>query len=107
MILDVPAALQGKELTDMVRRAETLIIPVLPSPIDIRAASRQLPSSSSTCSFSGGVPPGSGSPRGWRIQSSRPGTLTVATSVGVSRRNRWPREAGITRLINRPVLVGR
>jgi chromosome partitioning protein len=39
MILDVPAALQGKELTDMVRRAETLIIPVLPSPIDIRAAS--------------------------------------------------------------------
>jgi chromosome partitioning protein len=39
MIMDVPAGLHGKDLTDMVRRAETLIIPVLPSPIDIRAAS--------------------------------------------------------------------
>jgi chromosome partitioning protein len=37
-IYDVPAGLRGKELTAMVRRAETLIIPVLPSPIDIRAA---------------------------------------------------------------------
>ena len=37
-IFDVPAGLRGKELTAMVRRAETLIIPVLPSPIDIRAA---------------------------------------------------------------------
>lgn len=39
VIYDVPAAISGKELTAMVRRAETLIIPVLPSPIDIRAAS--------------------------------------------------------------------
>jgi chromosome partitioning protein len=38
VIYDVPAGLRGKELTAMVRRAETLIIPVLPSPIDIRAA---------------------------------------------------------------------
>jgi chromosome partitioning protein len=38
VIYDVPAGLRGKELTDKVRRAETLIIPVLPSPIDIRAA---------------------------------------------------------------------
>lgn len=38
VIYDVPAAVHGKELTAMVRRADTLIIPVLPSPIDIRAA---------------------------------------------------------------------
>jgi len=39
VIYDVPAGIKGKELTALVRRAETLIIPVLPSPIDIRAAS--------------------------------------------------------------------
>lgn len=39
VIYDVPAAVSGKELTSLVKRAETLIIPVLPSPIDIRAAS--------------------------------------------------------------------
>ena len=39
VIYDVPAGLRGKDLTAMVRRAETIIIPVLPSPIDIRAAS--------------------------------------------------------------------
>jgi len=39
-IHDVPAGIKDRELTAMVRRAETLIIPVLPSPIDIRAASR-------------------------------------------------------------------
>ena len=38
-IYDVPAGLRGKDLTAMVRRAQTIIIPVLPSPIDIRAAS--------------------------------------------------------------------
>ncbi|MDT8383463.1 MAG: ParA family protein [Gammaproteobacteria bacterium] len=38
VIYDVPAGLRGTELTAMVRKAETLIIPVLPSPIDIRAA---------------------------------------------------------------------
>ncbi len=39
-IHDAPAGIRGKELTALVRRAETLVIPVLPSPIDIRAASR-------------------------------------------------------------------
>ncbi len=39
-IHDAPAGIKGRELTALVRRAETLIIPVLPSPIDIRAASR-------------------------------------------------------------------
>jgi chromosome partitioning protein len=39
VIYDVPAGISGKELTAMVKRTDTLIIPVLPSPIDIRAAS--------------------------------------------------------------------
>ncbi|MEJ2509607.1 MAG: ParA family protein [Gammaproteobacteria bacterium] len=37
-ILDAPARVHSAELTGFVRRAETLIIPVLPSPMDIRAA---------------------------------------------------------------------
>ncbi|HEC20135.1 MAG TPA: chromosome partitioning protein [Gammaproteobacteria bacterium] len=39
VIYDVPAGISGKDLTAMVKRAQTIIIPVLPSPIDIRAAS--------------------------------------------------------------------
>ncbi|MDH5649773.1 MAG: ParA family protein [Gammaproteobacteria bacterium] len=38
LVLDAPARVQGKELTALVRRAETIIVPVLPSPIDMRAA---------------------------------------------------------------------
>jgi len=37
LVLDVPAAVHGKTLTQLVRRAESLVIPVLPSPIDMRA----------------------------------------------------------------------
>ena len=37
-IMDAPAAVHGRQLSDLVRRAETLIIPVLPSPMDMRAA---------------------------------------------------------------------
>ena len=37
-IMDVPAGVRGKDLTAMVKRAQTILIPVLPSPIDIRAA---------------------------------------------------------------------
>lgn len=40
LILDVPAGLRGKDLTAAMRRVQTIIIPVLPSPIDIRAATR-------------------------------------------------------------------
>lgn len=40
VIIDSPARAHGKELTDLVRRAETIIVPVLPSPIDIKAAER-------------------------------------------------------------------
>ena|SRR3990172_4099441 len=40
MILDVPAGTRGPQLTALVRRAQTIVIPVLPSPTDIRAAAR-------------------------------------------------------------------
>jgi len=38
VILDTPARVQGRELSQLVRRVETIIVPVLPSPIDMRAA---------------------------------------------------------------------
>lgn len=38
VIMDAPARVSGSELTSLVRRVETIIVPVLPSPIDIRAA---------------------------------------------------------------------
>jgi len=38
LIMDVPAAVHGKDLTSIIRRAQTLLIPVLPSPMDMRAA---------------------------------------------------------------------
>jgi chromosome partitioning protein len=40
VIIDSPARAHGKELAELVRRAETIIVPVLPSPIDISAAER-------------------------------------------------------------------
>lgn len=42
LIVDAPAATHGRELANMVRRADTLIFPMLPSPIDMRAAYRFL-----------------------------------------------------------------
>ncbi|HEX7080934.1 MAG TPA: ParA family protein [Gammaproteobacteria bacterium] len=38
LIIDAPARSHGRELTDLVKRAESIIVPVLPSPIDIKAA---------------------------------------------------------------------
>jgi chromosome partitioning protein len=38
VIYDTPAAVQGVELSALLRRAQSIIIPVLPSPIDMRAA---------------------------------------------------------------------
>jgi len=38
VIYDTPAAVHGKELSAFLRRAQSIIIPVLPSPIDMRAA---------------------------------------------------------------------
>jgi chromosome partitioning protein len=40
VVIDSPAGAYGKSLTELVRRAETIIVPVLPSPIDIKAAER-------------------------------------------------------------------
>jgi chromosome partitioning protein len=40
LIIDAPARSHGKELTELVRRAESIIVPILPSPIDIKAAHR-------------------------------------------------------------------
>jgi len=42
LIIDVPAGTHGKTITDMLRRVDDLIIPVLPSPIDMRACNRFL-----------------------------------------------------------------
>ena len=38
VIYDTPAAVYGKELNALLRRAQSIIIPILPSPIDMRAA---------------------------------------------------------------------
>ncbi|MBE9516176.1 MAG: ParA family protein [Proteobacteria bacterium] len=38
LIIDAPAAVHGKDITSLVRKAETVLVPVLPSPIDMRAA---------------------------------------------------------------------
>jgi len=40
LVIDSPAGSYGRHLTELVRRAETIIVPVLPSPIDIKAAER-------------------------------------------------------------------
>ncbi len=40
VIIDSPAGTRGKDLAELVRKAETIVVPVLPSPIDIKAAER-------------------------------------------------------------------
>jgi chromosome partitioning protein len=39
VIIDAPARSHGKELTDLVKHAETIVVPVLPSTIDMQATS--------------------------------------------------------------------
>lgn len=39
-IIDAPAGCHGRQLTDLVRLAETVVVPVLPSTIDIQASSK-------------------------------------------------------------------
>ena len=36
-VIDAPARTHGSEMNELVRRAETIVIPVLPSPIDMKA----------------------------------------------------------------------
>lgn len=38
LIIDAPARTHGAEMNELVRRAETILVPVLPSPIDMKAA---------------------------------------------------------------------
>ncbi len=38
VVYDTPAAIRGKEINAYLRRAQSIIVPVLPSPIDMRAA---------------------------------------------------------------------
>jgi chromosome partitioning protein len=40
LIIDSPARASGSELTGLVRHTETIVVPVLPSPVDISAAVR-------------------------------------------------------------------
>ena len=40
LIMDVPAGVHGKDLTALIRRAQSVVIPVLPSPLDMRAAAK-------------------------------------------------------------------
>jgi len=37
LVIDAPARTHGSELNELVRRAETILVPVLPSPIDMKA----------------------------------------------------------------------
>jgi chromosome partitioning protein len=38
LIIDAPARSHGRELNDLVKRSESILVPVLPSPIDMKAA---------------------------------------------------------------------
>jgi len=40
LVIDAPARVHGTELNELVRRAETILVPVLPSTIDIKACAR-------------------------------------------------------------------
>ncbi|MGH8166874.1 MAG: AAA family ATPase [Woeseiaceae bacterium] len=40
VVIDAPARSHGPELTDLVRHAETIVVPVLPSTIDMQASDR-------------------------------------------------------------------
>jgi len=42
VIMDAPARVHGKELTQLMRKVETVIFPILPSPIDMRAATKYM-----------------------------------------------------------------
>jgi chromosome partitioning protein len=38
LVIDTPAAVHGRAITELVRRAQSVVMPVLPSPLDMRAA---------------------------------------------------------------------
>ncbi|MGE0371281.1 MAG: AAA family ATPase [Gammaproteobacteria bacterium] len=40
LVMDAPAAVHGRKITNLVKRAQSVLMPVLPSPLDMRAAAR-------------------------------------------------------------------
>jgi len=42
LVIDAPARTHGSEMNELVRRAETILVPVLPSPIDMKACAHFL-----------------------------------------------------------------
>lgn len=42
LVIDAPARLHGAELSEFLRRAETVLVPIMPSPVDMNAAIRFL-----------------------------------------------------------------
>jgi chromosome partitioning protein len=42
VVIDAPARTHGSEMNELVRRAETIIVPVMPSPIDMKASAHFL-----------------------------------------------------------------
>ena len=42
LIIDAPARVHGKELTQLLKNVETVLFPILPSPIDMRAATKYM-----------------------------------------------------------------
>lgn len=42
LIMDAPARVHGGDITQLLRHAETVIVPVLPSPVDINAVARYI-----------------------------------------------------------------
>lgn len=40
LVIDAPARTHGSEMNELVRRAETILVPVMPSPIDMKASTR-------------------------------------------------------------------
>jgi chromosome partitioning protein len=42
LVMDAPSRVHGAELSEFLRRAETVLVPILPSPVDMNAAKRFL-----------------------------------------------------------------
>ncbi|MGH8126737.1 MAG: ParA family protein [Gammaproteobacteria bacterium] len=42
LVIDAPARVHGSELSEFLRRAETVLVPIMPSPVDMNAAVRFL-----------------------------------------------------------------
>ena len=54
LIMDAPARVHGAELTQLIRRTETILFPILPSPVDMRAATAYMHELKSSARFERG-----------------------------------------------------